>query len=363
MSDTAPTCAIVLARALREAGITRMFGLPGGEILEVIHAARREGIDFLLTRHEAAAAFMADVTGQIERRPGVCVATLGPGAVNMTLGVANAYLDRSPVVAITATMAAAAAPFATHQNLDLNAIYRPFTKMALTLDGRDTAAKVRQALAASVAPRMGPVHIAVPSDVGRQPEQAGTGEVPIAPLAPPSADPAGLERVRTALGAARRPIVVLGLDLDPHTDAGPVRRFVERLGAPVFVTPKAKGLLAEDHALFCGVCAGVAGDSVVMDLFRSADLLLGIGFEPVESDKLWHHEMTMVNVGPVSIAADAYTPHAEAIGSVPALLEAWRRGYPRRTRGRLETWRRSGSRCVPCCAPRHRRPPVCHPTS
>src|SRR5262245_65021832 len=90
-----PNCAAALARTLRDAGITRMFGLPGGEILEFIHAAKREGIEFLLTRHEAAAAFAADVTGQIDRRPGVCVSTLGPGAINMTLGVANAYLDRS----------------------------------------------------------------------------------------------------------------------------------------------------------------------------------------------------------------------------------------------------------------------------
>ena len=100
-----PTTAEVLARALREAGITRMFGLPGGEILDFIEAARQAGIEFVLTRHEATAAFMADVTGQIQRRPGVCVSTLGPGAVNMTLGVANAYLDRSPLVAITASLA------------------------------------------------------------------------------------------------------------------------------------------------------------------------------------------------------------------------------------------------------------------
>src|SRR5262245_27149160 len=164
-----PNCAAVLARTLREAGITRMFGLPGGEILEFIHAAKREGIGFLLTRHEAAASFMADVSGQIQRKPGVCVSTLGPGAVNMTLGVANAYLDRSPLVAVTATMSAANAPFATHQRLDLNAVYRPFTKAQITLDGRNTAAKVRRVLAATVSPRMGPVHIAVPSDIARLP--------------------------------------------------------------------------------------------------------------------------------------------------------------------------------------------------
>src|SRR4026209_1926361 len=116
------TCAETLALALREAGITRMFGLPGGEILDFIEAARRVGIEFLLTRHEAGAAFMADVTGQITRQPGVCVSTLGPGAVNMTLGVANAYLDRSPLVAITASLSRSSVPYATHQHLELNAV-------------------------------------------------------------------------------------------------------------------------------------------------------------------------------------------------------------------------------------------------
>jgi acetolactate synthase I/II/III large subunit len=140
------TSADVLARTLRDAGVTRMFGLPGGEILDFVDAARRAGIAFLLTRHEATASLMADVTGQISRQPGVCVSTLGPGAVNMTLGVANAYLDRSPLIAITASHALAAAPYATHQKLDLNAVYQPMTKAAFTLDGIDTAAKVRRAI-------------------------------------------------------------------------------------------------------------------------------------------------------------------------------------------------------------------------
>src|SRR5262245_13172762 len=161
------TTAQVLARTLRAAGITRMFGLPGGEILDFIEAARVEGIEFLLTRHEATASLMADVTGQIQRSPGVCVATLGPGAVNMTLGAANAFLDRSPLIAITATLARKNLGVATHQDLDLNAVYQPFTKLAITLDGEDTEAKVRQAIAASMSPRMGPVHIALPSDIAR----------------------------------------------------------------------------------------------------------------------------------------------------------------------------------------------------
>jgi acetolactate synthase-1/2/3 large subunit len=319
-----PTCAETLARTLREAGITRMFGLPGGEVLDFLEAARRAGIRFVLTRHEATAAFMADVTGQIQRRPGVCVSTLGPGAVNMTLGVANAYLDRSPVLAITAALARGSEPYATHQQLDLGAVYRPFTKAAVTLDGCDTERRVREAIRLTRTLRMGPVHLALPSDVARGEERASPAgdEVPLDPEPPRPASPEAVEQVRAAIAAARRPVAILGLDLDPRADVGPARAFVERLGAPTFVTPKAKGLLPEDHPLFFGVCAGVAGDRVVLDLFERADLLVGVGFEPVESDKLWHQTLPLVSIGPVSIAHARFRPRAEAVGDVPSTLAA-----------------------------------------
>jgi acetolactate synthase I/II/III large subunit len=328
---SAPTCAEVLARTLREAGVDVMFGLPGGEILDFIEAARREGIRFVLTRHEATAAFMADVSGQIQRRPGVCVSTLGPGAVNMTLGVANAFLDRSPVVAITASLAQSAEPYATHQQLDLNAVYRPFTKQALLLDGENTKAKVRGAIAAATALRMGPVHIALPSDVARSPARE-SADAPSAPAAPAVTAPSGeaLERVAEQIAAARRPVLIVGLDLDPRGDAAAVRGFVDRMGLPTFVTPKAKGIVSEDHPLFAGVCAGVAGDALVVEFLESADLLVGIGFEPVESDKLWHHTLPLVSIGPVTIAAGAFTPRLEAVGDVQASLAALgERPWPR----------------------------------
>src|SRR5688572_18668800 len=231
-----PTTAEILARTLRRSGVEVMFGLPGGEILDFIEAARRSGIRFVLTRHEATAAFMADVTGQIGRRPGVCVSTLGPGAVNMTLGVANAYLDRSPVVAITASLARSAEPYATHQQLDLNAVYRPFTKQALLLDGEDTEAKVRGAIEAAVTLRMGPVHLALPSDVARSPAHH-SASMPSPGTATPAA-PAptnDVERVAAAIAAARRPAVIVGLDVNPCTEVAAVRAFVDRMGLPTFV--------------------------------------------------------------------------------------------------------------------------------
>jgi len=318
------TVAEVLANTLRDAGVERMYGLPGGEILEFIEAARKVGIEFILVRHEAVAAFMADVSGQIERKPGVCVSTLGPGAMNLTLGVANAFLDRSPLIAITATMSTASAPYATHQQLDLNAVFRPFTKQTVTLDGVNTAATVRRAWQAAMTPRFGPVHLALPSDVARQPERQAQDPamVALAPDPPPRARPDAIARMADAIAHARRPVVLLGLDLDPRVDPPAVRRFTEALGAPVFVTPKAKGIFPEDHPRFFGICSGLAADSVIVDFLGQADLLIGVGFDPVESDKIWHQTMKLVSIGPLSIAAGEYRPALELVGDVTASLGA-----------------------------------------
>jgi len=325
-----------------------MYGLPGGEILDFIEAARKTGIEFILVRHEAVAAFMADVSGQIARQPAVCVSTLGPGAMNLTLGVANAFLDRSPLIAVTATMSTASAPYATHQQLDLNAVFRPFVKQTVTLDGVNTAATVRRAWQTSVTPRFGPVHLALPSDVARQAERQAEDPamVSLSPDQPPAPRAEAIARMADEIARARRPVVILGLDLNPYTDPPAVRRFVEAVGAPVFVTPKAKGMLPEDHPQFFGVCSGLAADAVIVDFFGRADLLVGVGFDPVESDKVWHQTMKLVSIAPVSIAAGQYRPPLELIGDVVASLSAladrsygpydWVRDDERRFRAQLE---------------------------
>ncbi|UCG88870.1 MAG: thiamine pyrophosphate-binding protein [Gemmatimonadota bacterium] len=317
-----PSCAQVMAQTLFDLGVRRVFGVPGGEVLDFVEACRVTGMEFVLTRDEATAAFMADVTGQIQRQPSVCVSTLGPGALNLALGVANAYLERSPVIAVTASTAKSASPYVTHQNIDLNAVYRPFTKWTVTLDGVNTAATVRQAYAVAARQRMGPVHIALPSDVARtldretaSPSDAwddgrmgllpGCGEV---------------EPIAAAIREARRPVAILGFDLDPEGDREQALAFVQRLGAPVFVTPKAKGMIPEDHPLFFGVCAGVAADNLIVDFLARADLLIGLGFDPVESNKLWHQSMRLVSVSRHSIAAGAYQPALECVGDVTTLL-------------------------------------------
>jgi acetolactate synthase-1/2/3 large subunit len=317
-----PTCAEVLARTLRDAGVERMFGLPGGEILDFIEAARNAGIDFILTRHEAVAAFMADAAGHIARKPAVCVSTLGPGALNLTLGVANAFLDRSPLIAITAAVSTAAQPYATHQQLDLNAVFRPFTKDTLTLDGVNTATTVRRAWRRTLEPRFGPVHLALPSDVARQQERQAEDPamVSLSPDPPPVPSDKAVARMADEIARAERPVLIFGLDLNPYEDTAAVRRFAETVGAPVFVTPKAKGIFPEDHPLFYGICSGLAADAVVVDFFGKADLLVGVGFDPVESDKVWHRTLKLISIAPVTIASGEFRPPLELIGDVAASL-------------------------------------------
>jgi len=317
-----PSCAYVMAQTLCELGVTRVFGVPGGEVLDFVEACRAVGVEFVLTRDEATAAFMADVTGQLQRRPAVCVSTLGPGALNLALGVANAYLERSPVIAITASIARSASPFATHQNLDLNAVYRPFTKWTVTLDGENTVATIGHAYAVAAQPRMGPVHVALPSDVARSPNRETVNPAVFVQESRRGPSPASgrVELVAAAIRDARRPVVILGFDLDPYDDRAGVLAFVQRLGAPVFVTPKAKGMIPEDHPLFFGVCAGVAADNVIVEFMGRADLLVGLGFDPVESNKLWHHTMRLISVSRYTIAAGAYRPALECVGDVNALL-------------------------------------------
>jgi len=167
-----PTVADAVARILAVNGVRRVFGLPGGEIAEIMAACRRLGLAFILTRHENAACMMAGVTGEMTRRPGVVLATVGPGATNLVNGVANAFLERAPLLVISAQVATSVAPVLPHQRLDLEALFRPITKWSCTLTGKDTATTVQRALDVAVEGRPGPVYLALPGDVARMEELA-----------------------------------------------------------------------------------------------------------------------------------------------------------------------------------------------
>ncbi len=320
------TVAGTLARLLKAAGITHAFGLPGGEITPVLEALRAEGIRFVLTHHETAAAFMAATWGDLTGRPGVCLATLGPGATNLLTGVAHAYLDRSPMLAVVAQLPPGLNWVHTHQRLDLQALYRPVTKETLRLEPETAGRVVARALEVAVAERPGPVLLEVPRGYGPRPAETDPAPAPKGRLEDREVTAAAFEPERLApvarrLLEARRPVLVAGTGALRGGARPGLVRFAERWGLPAMVLPKAKGVFPEDHPYFAGVLEMV-GKDLLFDWLAEADLVLAAGVDGVEFDRYWDF--------PAEVIALELAPHHEPfvpaawtlVGPMPAVLEA-----------------------------------------
>lgn len=281
-------CADILARRLHDAGCRHAFGMPGGEVLTLVDALERAGIEFVLVKHENAAGFMAEAVWQRTSAPGILVATLGPGALNGINSVANAHQDRVPLIVLTGCVDADEAHSYTHQVLDHDRVFRPITKATLRLSPGSAAIVADKAVTMAMEPRPGPVHVDVPIAVAAA--DAPRQSAPRRRLAHPAAPAPGpdLDTARAALASARKPIVLAGLDA-VNEDAGPaLRAFAERFGAPVITTYRAKGLLDETHPLALGG-AGLSplADRTLVPLVQHSDLVIAAGYDPIEMRSGW----------------------------------------------------------------------------
>lgn len=322
------TNAEAIARVLADAGVEHAFGLPGGEVVILIDALRRAGIRFHLVGHEASAAFAADVTGQITGRPGVCVATLGPGAANLVTGIAGAYLERSPVLALTATISADLFPSCPHQRLALDRLFAPITKQSIVLDGDDTAARVAAAFELAGTGRPGPVHVALSSDLAAR-DAATPAAAHARAAGARGADAPGAGGTGSAGGAdrdgalrmlreAQRPLLHVGLGARPE-DAASVRRLLDATQWPWVTTPKGKGVVPETHPRFLGVAGGMAIDEVIEETLDAGDLIVGVGLDPVEYAGSRFIGRPTVNISRWPTAEGAYRP-TEIIGDIGATV-------------------------------------------
>jgi len=304
----------VIARTLAARGVEYVFGLPGGEIVAFIDACRREDIQFLLTGHEASAAWMAQVTGEITGVAGVCAATLGPGATNLLTGVASAFLDRAPMLAITAQIPRSAIATMTHQRLAFDKLFAPITKASIEVGEGDTALAIGFAMDLATAPRPGPVHVLLASDVAIEQTEASS-------IGPNHAgrETVDLKQIVRRIDAAKKPLVLIGLGARPD-DARAIRGLLDRLQAPFLVTPKAKGIVSEDDPRFLGVASGMAIDHEILKTLSLADLVVGIGFDPVECDKTWFARTEIAAIDNASMTGGDYHP-MEAIGDISSLME------------------------------------------
>ncbi len=321
------TIAEVVTDQLLQAGITRVFGLPGGETVELLDALRRRGVDFVFVHNESAAVFMADAYSRVAAPTGgnpagtvgVVLTTLGPGATNAAVGVAHAYLDRAPVIIITAQKPDALLPDYTHQVIDLHAVFRPITKWTVQITPDNAATIVQQAMAVALDGRPGPVHLQLSNEDAALPV-ATDAATPAVPLAPPTMpDAAELMRARRLLEQARRPLIVAGLGLEPARPYVQLAELAETLGAPVVVTPKAKGALPDTHPLAAGV-VGLTRTDPVYTILDEADCVLAVGFDVVELVKPWQTAAPLIWLAPWPNHDPKLPAAVELTGDLGAIL-------------------------------------------
>lgn len=343
MSDTL-RAADVLAQRLYEAGCRHAFGMPGGEVLTLVDALVKSGIQFHLTKHENAAGFMAEGLHHSDGAPAILVATLGPGALNGVNVVANAHQDRVPMLVLTGCVDAAEEQSYTHQVLDHRAVFSEITKATFRLDAQAADLIADKAVAIATEARNGPVHIDVPISVADAPARdRGARRAPAAPTRP---DDKTVAQALSWLTESTRPLAIIGLDALCENASAEIRTFLERHQIPFITTYKAKGILPEDHPL----CLGGAGlsplaDKYLLPLVQQSDLILGLGYDPIEMRPGWRNIwdpalQRMIDITPVSNTHYMHQASLAITGSLAPTLLALTPDLPDAT----QNW--------PCAAPK-----------
>jgi acetolactate synthase-1/2/3 large subunit len=310
----------LLVAALENEGVDRIFGIPGEENLDVVESLRQSKIKLILTRHEQAAAFMAATHGRLTGRPGVCISTLGPGALNLSTGAAYAHLGAMPMILITGQKAIMTAKQARFQIVDVVASMRPLTKMTRQIvSAPSIPTLVREAFRVAVEERPGPVHLELPEDVAGE-QTAPVPMVPLHPIELPVAPAAALDRAAAMILEAARPLVMLGAGSSRPKLVEPLSSFMRRTRIPFFNTQMGKGSVTGGSNLYMGTAALSEGDYVHRAVDR-ADLIISVGHDTIEKPPFFMGPKgpRVIHVGftPASVE-QVYFPHAEVVGDVGA---------------------------------------------
>lgn len=313
----------LLVEALENEGVDRVFGVPGEENLDVVESLRKSKIELVLTRHEQAAAFMAATHGRLTGKPGVCIATLGPGALNFSTGAAYAHLGAMPMILITGQKAIMSAKQARFQIVDVVASMRPLTKMTRQIvSPASIPSIVRDAFRVAMEERPGPVHLELPEDIAAE-EIEDVPLIPVHALERPVAQAAALDRAAEMIRAAQRPLVMIGAAGNRPRLVEPLSDFVRKTGLPFFNTQMGKGAVTGGSNLYMGTAALSEGD-YVHEAVALADLILAIGHDTVEKPPFLMRSAggpKVIHVGYQSANVEqVYHPDAEVIGDIGATV-------------------------------------------
>ena len=312
----------VFVECLEAEGVRHVFGIPGEETLDLNESLSRSSIEFVPVRHEQGGAYMADVYGRLTGHAGVCLGTLGPGALNLVTAVADAYLDRAPLVALTGQGDLERMHKESHQYIDLLRVMRPITKWNARLsDAAIIPEVVRKAFKVAEGEKPGSTHIELPEDVMAAQVEAE----PLPRRRPVHFEPAARELLQAAelIRGAERPVALAGNGVVRARAAPALREFVRATGIPVAETFMGKGLLSPDDPKALGSVGLQAGD-YAMAGFDEADLVLAIGYDLVEqSPETWNpkRDKRVICIDSEPAETDAYfMPEVELVGDIYHVL-------------------------------------------
>ncbi len=297
-------------------GVKRMFGIPGGgSSLDLIAAAADLGIEFILCRTEASAGIMAAVTGELTGIPGIVLTGIGPGAASVVNGVAYASLERAPVIIFTdAHNESATSP--PHQIFDQQSLFAPISKAQQRLMPSNGATSFERLFDLATEEPPGPVHI----DLSAQ--DAGAESLPATPndfSNLPEIDPETIETARRRIAAAKRPVMIIGLQCRAAHRAASANRLARSLNGPVLTTYKAKGVLPDTDPKNIGLYTGAKLDNTVL---TEADLIIFCGVDPVEMiPGNWYHNVPVIVLSETPRLSWPFNPDPELAGSISELAD------------------------------------------
>jgi acetolactate synthase-1/2/3 large subunit len=313
----------LIVQCLENEGVRYVFGLPGEEILDILDSLLGSAITFVPTRHEQGAAFMADAYGRLTGRAGVCLSTLGPGATNLATGVADANLDRAPLVAISGQAGRDRVHKESHQHVDIVETLRPLTKWNTHVETSAVIPEViRKAFKLAEAEKPGACHIEVPEDVAGEMVE-GT---PLSTERPrrPSPDRPALQTAARLIDGASFPLIFAGNGVIRGGASRELRELARSHGIPVVHTFMAKGSMPYDDEL-CLLSAGLQARDYISCGFDKADLIIAVGYDPVEyAPKFWNpdRKKPIIHIDFTPAEVDSYyQPAVEVVADVREALE------------------------------------------
>jgi len=308
----------LLVAALENEGVERIFGIPGEENLDVVESIRKSSIELVLTRHEQAAAFMAATHGRLTGKPGVCIATLGPGALNLSTGAAYALLGAMPMIMITGQKGILSSRQARFQIVDIVAAMKPLTKLSQqVVSATMIPTLVREAFRVATEERPGPVHLELPEDIAAE----KCDELPLIPPHPvelPLASPAALDRAAEIIMKAQRPLLMFGAAASRPRSTPDLAQFVLRTRIPYFTTQMGKGTVPGGTELYMGTAA-LSERDYVHEAIERADLIVTIGHDTVEKPPfiMGATGPQVIHVGyQAANVEQVYFPQSEVIGDL-----------------------------------------------